>query len=40
MLFALGAGRALFDDDAISATPLSPGALADALGRAVLAVVR
>ena len=40
MLFALGASRALFDDDAISATPLSPGALADALGRAVLAVVR
>ena len=40
ILFALGASRALFDDDAISATPLSPGALADALGRAVLAVVR
>ena len=40
LLFALGVSRALFEDDAISPVPLDPGALADALGRAVLAVVR
>ena len=40
VLFALGAGRALFDDESVSPVPLAAAALADALGRAVLAIVR
>ena len=40
VLFALGASRALFDDEAISPTLLGTGALAEALSRAVLAIVR
>lgn len=40
LLFSLGASRALFDDEAVSPTPLDPTALAGSLGRALLAVVR
>ena len=39
VLFALGAARALFDDEAVSPTYLPPADLAAALARAVLAVV-
>ena len=40
ILFALGATRALFDDEQISPGGLSPAALADAVTRAIEAVVR
>ena len=40
VLFALGATRALFDDEAVSPTYLPPEDLAASLSRAVLAVVR
>ena len=39
LLFALGAARALFDDEAVSPTYLPPQDLAASLARAVLAVV-
>lgn len=40
VLFALGASRALFDDEAVSPTPLATTALAASLAQAVLAIVR